>query len=48
MLSPSLVGCDIVIRFQGFVLTILGVIEAQYWFAPIFIFSELFRSGSGF
>ena len=25
------------------VLTVLGVIEAQYWFAPSFNFSELFR-----
>ena len=41
-------SCDAVIRFLGFVLKVLGVIEAQYLFATSFIFSELFRSGSGF
>ena len=41
-------NCDAVSRFLGFVLTVLGVIEAQYMFATSFIFSELFRSDSGF
>ena len=31
-------------RFLVCILTALGVIEAQYWFAPSFIFSELFLS----
>ena len=34
--------------FLYLVLTVLGVIEAQHLFATSFIFSELFRSGSGF
>ena len=47
--SPPLhLSCDAVSRFLGFVLTVLGVIEAQYLFATSFNFSELFRSGSGF
>ena len=46
--SPLHFSCDAVIRFLGFVLKVLGVIEAQYLFATSFIFSELFRSGSGF
>ena len=46
--SPSHFSCDAVSRFLGFVLKVLGVIEAQYWFATSFIFSELFRSSSGF
>ena len=33
-------SCGIVIRLWGSVLTVLGVIEAQYWFAPSLIFSE--------
>ena len=32
-------SCDAVNRFLGFVLTVLGVIEAQYWFATSFVFS---------
>ena len=40
--------CDAVSRSLGFVLTVLGVIEAQYLFVSSFIFWELFRSGSGF
>ena len=35
-------------RFLGFVLTVLGVFEAKYLFASSSIFSDLFRSGSGF
>ena len=35
---------DAVSRFLGFVLKVVGVIEAQYLFATSFIFSELFRS----
>ena len=46
--SPSHFSCDAVSHFLGFVLKILGVVEAQYLFATSFIFSELFRSGSGF
>ena len=46
--SPLHFSCDVVIRFLGFVLTFLAVFEAQYWLARSFIFSELFRSGSGF
>ena len=46
--SPLHFSCDAVIRFLGFVLKVLGVIEAQYLFATSFIFSEMFRSGSGF
>ena len=46
--SPLHFSCDAVIRFLGFVLKVPGVIEAQYLFATSFIFSELFRSGSGF
>ena len=46
--SPSHFSCDAGSGFLGFVLTNLGVIEAQYWFASSFIFSELFRGGSGF
>ena len=46
--SPLNFGCDAVNRFLGFVLKVLGVIEAQYLFATSFIFSKLFRSGSGF
>ena len=46
--SPLQFSCDAVSRFLGFVLKVLGVIEAQYSFATSFIFSELFRSGSGF
>ena len=38
----------VLIRSLGFVLKVLAVIEPQYWFATSFIFSELFRSGSGF
>ena len=45
--SPLQFSCDAVSRFLGFVLKILGDIEAQYLFATSFIFSELFRSGSG-
>ena len=39
--SPLHFSCDAVIRFLGFVLKVLGVIEAQYLFATSFIFSEL-------
>ena len=46
--SPLHFGCDAINRFLGFVLKVLGVIEAQYLFATSFIFSELFRSSSGF
>ena len=46
--SPLHFSCDAFIRFLGFVLKVLGVIEAQYLFATSFNFSELFRSGSGF
>ena len=46
--SPLHSSCDAVSRFLGFVLTVLGVIEAQHLFATSFIFSELLRSGSGF
>ena len=46
--SPLHFSCDAVNRFLGFVLKVLGVIEAQYVFATSFFFSELFRSGSGF
>ena len=46
--SPSHFSCDAISHFLGFVLKILGVVEAQYLFAASFIFSELFRSGSGF
>ena len=46
--SPLHFSCDAVSRFLGFVLTVVGVIEAQYLFASSFIFSELFRSGCGF
>ena len=46
--SPSHFSCDAVSRLLGFVLKVLGVIEAQYSFATSFIFSELFRSGSEF
>ena len=46
--SPLHFSCDAVSRFLGFVLKVLGVIEAQYLFATSLIFSELFRSGSGF
>ena len=46
--SPLHFSCDAVSRFSGFVLKVLGVIEAQYLFATGCIFSELFRSGSGF
>ena len=46
--SPSHFSCDAVSRFLGFVLKVLGVIEAQYLFATSIIFSELFRRGSGF
>ena len=28
--------------------TVLGVVEAQCWFAKSFLFSKLFRSGCGF
>ena len=35
-------SCDAVVRFLGFVLKVLGVIEAQYLFATSFIFSEMF------
>ena len=45
--SPLHFSYDAVSRILGFVLTVLGVIEAQYLFARSFIFSELFRSGSG-
>ena len=45
---PLHFSCDSVSRFLGYVLKILGVLEAQYLFATSFIFSELFRSGSGF
>ena len=49
MLSPPLrVSCDVFIHFQVFVLAVLENIEAQYWFALSFVFSELFPSGSGF
>ena len=46
--SPLHFSCDAVNHFLGFVWKVLGVIEAQYLFATSFIFSELFRSGSGF
>ena len=46
--SPLPFSCDDFNSFLGFVLKVLGVIEAQYLFATSFIFSELFRSGSGF
>ena len=46
--SPLHSSCDAVSRFLGFVLTVLGDIEEEYWFATSFIFSELFRSGFGF
>ena len=46
--SPSHFSCDAFNLFLGFVLKVVGVIEAQYLFAASFIFSELFRSGSGF
>ena len=46
--SPLHFSCDAFNCFLGFVLKVLGVIEAQYLFATSFIFSELFRSGSGF
>ena len=46
--SPLHSSCDAISRFLGFVLTVLGVIEAQHLFATTFNFSELFRSGSGF
>ena len=46
--SPLHFSCDAVRCFLGFVLTVLEVIEAQYLVASSFIFSELFRSGSGF
>ena len=46
--SPLHSSCDTVIRFLGFVLKVLGVIEAQYLFATSVIFPELIRSGSGF
>ena len=41
-------SCHAVSRFLGFVLTVPEVIEAQYLFASSSIFSEMFRSGSGF
>ena len=47
-LSPLHFSCDAVSRFLDFLLTVLGVIEAQHLFATSFIFSELFRRGSGF
>ena len=46
--SPLHFSCDVFNRFLGFVLKVVGVFEAQYLFAARFIFSELFRSGSGF
>ena len=46
--SPLHFSCDAVNRFLGFVLKVLGVIEAQNLFATNFISSELFRRGSGF
>ena len=46
--SPLHFSCDAVCHFLGFVLKVLGVIEAQYLFATSVIFSELFRRGSGF
>ena len=46
--SPLHFSCDAVNRFLGFVFTVLGVIEAQHLFATSFIFSDLFRRGSGF
>ena len=46
--SPLHFNCDAVSRVLGFVLKVLGAIEAQYLFANSFIFSELFRTGSGF
>ena len=45
---PLHFSCDAVSYFLDFTLTVLAVIEAQYLFASGFIFSELFRSGSGF
>ena len=48
LLCPLHFNCDAVSRFLDFVLTVLGVIEAQHLFATSFIFSELFSSGSGF
>ena len=48
MWSPLHFSCDACNRFLGFVLKVLGVIEAQYLFATSVIFSELFRRGSGF
>ena len=44
---PLHFSCDAVIRFLGFVLKNPGAMEAQYLFATSFIFSEIFRSGSG-
>ena len=46
--SPLHFSCDAFNRFLGFVLEVLGVIEPQYLFATGLIFSEQFRSGSGF
>ena len=46
--SPLHFSCDAVSRYLGFVFTVLGVFEAQHLFATSFIFSELFRRGSGF
>ena len=46
--SPLRFSCDAVSRFLGFVLKVLRVFEAQYLFTTSFIFSALFRSGSGF
>ena len=48
LLSPLHLRCDAVSRSLDFVLTVLGDIEAQHLFATSFVFSELFRSGSGF
>ena len=48
MSSPLHFSCDAFNRFLGFVLKVLGVIEAQYLFATSFSFSELFPRGSGF
>ena len=46
--SPLHFSCDAFSCFLGFVLKVLGVIEAQYLFATSIISSELFRRGSGF
>ena len=39
--SPLHLSCDVASRFLGFVLKVLGVMQAQYLFATSFIFSKL-------